>query len=322
MNKNKSITLMIPSEKITRTYLNVLTRYLQRTMPNIPINYFVSQHDKENSVVCRTAIAESEYLKRKTGIFLGLDGDIPIKIIENFNGPKVLIYLSEIGYPVNKKKYLRGYDYFVAFDECLDNYFYDACAHENIRILSAVKDAFKEELSDQTSKSNALKELEEKYPQLIGKKIFSIITKGVCKKSYLKKYKSVEIKKILKELPDEIVLATNCPQLQSSSAGLPYKYTDKIVLFNQNDMNNMLYVSEWIISNMAITEKCNAVQRPLMYSGNSYEANAVKFRMSECMRPEQMTLESFLPIINQKRSRVCEGNGYIEFADSLNRLFE
>ena len=97
-NSKKSITLLISSEKTTRVYLNVLKMYLQKEMPDIHIDYFISQHDKENLVVRKTSVVESEYLKFKSGILISLDGDIPSQMLQNFDGPKILVYLSENGY--------------------------------------------------------------------------------------------------------------------------------------------------------------------------------------------------------------------------------
>lgn len=321
-NSKKSITLLISSEKTTRAYLNVLKMYLQKEMPDIHIDYFISQHDKENLVVRKTSVVESEYLKFKSGILISLDGDVPPQMLQNFDGPKILVYLSENGYPSNRKKYLQGYDYLITFDENIDKYFSPVCVKEKVKILRDIKDVFSEELADKDNRKSALIELQKKFPQLTGKRIFSLITRGTCKRQHLEKYKSVELRKLLKELPQDVIFATNCPQLQAASAGLPYKYGEKMVAFNQNDMINMFYASDWIISNMAITEQCEAVQKPLLYSGNDYEINAIKQRKAECLGPEQITAEVFLQIIMQDPDNRDIGQGDIKFSKILSRFFE
>lgn len=287
MEMEKDITLLI-SSKTTRIYLNILSKYLQEAIPGAEITYFVSQHDSENMVTRQTAVVESINLKDKTGILISMDGNVPVKILKNFAGPKILIYLSEVGVPHNKRKYIQGYDYFVPFGKELEKDFLAICKSQNVKIVSGIKNIFAKVMREKENIIYAKLEICKKYPQLQGKKIVSIITRGKCKRQYLKQYEKLNLRKMLKTLPDDTVLATNCNEIYRHSSGLPFKYTEKLLIFSQNDIISMIIASDWIISNMAITENSIAIQYPLLYSDNEYEQESIKRRKGVCVTPEKI----------------------------------
>lgn len=297
MNNKMNITLLISSQKTSRIYMNVLKEYLQKEIPDAHLTYFISQHDSNNSPRRKSSIIESRYLGQEECILLGLDGFLPPDMLNNISGKKILIYLPEIGVPKDKKKYLIGYNYLITFDERMDAYFADECNKQNVKLLSGVENIFAEELQCKSNILSAKEELYEKYPQLKKKKILSLITRGTCMRHYLEKYKMLDVKRILQQLPDDIVFMTNCRQIQLASSRIPYEYTNKYIGFSQNDLINVIYASNWMLSNMAITEQCAGGQRPLMYNGNEYEKEIQKKHQGVCVIPDESFVDSILDTI-------------------------
>ena len=296
------IILMISSQRTSRIYLNILEAYLQEEMPDVDLSFFISQHDSDSVPQRRSSVIESHYVGDRNSIFLGLDGNVPSSIMDSIMGKKILIYLPEVGLPRDKRNYLQGYDYLITFNEHIDNYFQDECKRQNITILSGINSVFDEELHRENSVAIAKKDLCMKFPQINGKRILSIITRGTCMHQYLEKYKTIDIKNIVCQLPDDVIFMTNCRQIQLASSRLPYKYTNRYIGFGQSDLVNVVYASEWVVSNMAITESSRAVQWLLLYNGNEYEKEAQKQRREECLKPDSRFATDILTIINTKKN--------------------
>lgn len=302
-----NIILLISSQRTSRIYLNILKNYLQKEFPDAHLSYFISQHDSENTTKRTSSIIESKYMTNKENILLSLDGFIPNEMLSNITAKKALLYLSEEGMPKDKHNYLKGYDYFLASEKEVVKYFEDECAKRNITLIPMTESAFDNEICDEGNVKKAQDELYKKYPQIEGKKIFSFITRGTCLHHYLEKYKTVDIKSILQQLPENVIFMTNCRQIQLSASRLPYKYTDKYIAFGQNDLKNVICASDWIISNMAITEHGRSAQVPLLYNGNQYEKQVSVRRKAECIKPNDTFVEDVLSVIKlQKQSQTGE----------------
>ena len=295
-----NIIILISSQRTSRIYLNILKDYLQKEFPDAHLSFFISQHDSENSTKRSSSIVESKYIINEDDILLGMDGYVPAEILNNINAKKALLYISEEGMPKDKHNYLNGYDYLLVSEKMVIKCFESECAKRNITLISMTESVFDEELCDKENVKKAQGELYKKYPQIKGKKIFSIITRGTCLHHYLEKYKTTDIKSILRKLPENVVFMTNCRQIQLSASRLPYKYTDKYVAFGQNDLKNVIYASDWTISNMAITEHGRSIQLPLLYSGNQYEKQVSVQRKTECIKPNDTFVEDVLSVINLK----------------------
>ena len=322
-NRKLKIILLISSQKTSRIYLNVLKEYLQEEMPEVELSYFISQHDSESAPNRQSSVIESQCLDDENSILLSLDGNVPPSILDNIAGKKVLIYLPEVGCPRDKRTYLQGYDYLITFNEHMDNYFKEECKRQGIILVSGLYSVFDQELCREKHITMAKEELYMKFPQIRGKRILSVIARGTCMRHYLEKYKMIDIKSILYQLPEDVIFMTNCRQIQLASSRLSYKYTDKYVGFDQRDLMNMIYASEWIFSNMAITESSRAVQRPLLYNGNEYEKETQKQRKEECLKPDSRFLTNILTIIDSKKSipSVNEYRNSKSFCDWLRNIY-
>lgn len=322
-NKELKIILLISSQKTSRIYLNVLKDYLQEEMPEADLIYFISQHDSESAPNRQSSIIESQCLDDENCIFLSLDGNVPSSILNNIAGKKVLVYLPEVGCPRDKKTYLQGYDYLITFNEHMDNYFREECKRQGIVLVSGLCSVFDRELCREKHITIAKEELYMKFPQTRGKRILSVITRGTCMRHYLEKYKTIDIKSLLYQLPEDVIFMTNCRQIQLASSRLSYKYTDKYVGFDQNDLMNVIYASEWIFSNMAITESSRALQRPLLYNGSEYEKEMQKQRKEECIKPGSKFVTNILNIIDSKKNNpfVNEYRNRKSFCDWLREMY-
>lgn len=277
------ILILISSVTTSRMYLILLKKYLQKKFPESVINYFISQHDVENTHVRQSVYAESEKLKKDVDILIGLDGYLPKDLLKYVKGEKYLIHLPEIGYPTNMTSYVNGYDHVVVFGKEYFSFFKKKCQSRNIEVLLGEEDFLKSEMSSVEEKEQARKELIYKHPQIAGKRIISITTRGVCKKKYIEKYKNINLRKILKQLPEDIVLMSNCAQIELASATLPQKYADRYISFGQRELLDVLRVSEWNYTNIGLSEKTSAKIRKIAYSDNEFEKgkNCIKLWKQE-----------------------------------------
>lgn len=319
--RSKHMLIFTSSHKTPRIYLNLLKDYLQKQMPDAVIDYFISQHDNENINLQHSSVIESRQIEKSTDILIGLDGELPRDMLKEIKAKKVLIYLPEIGKPHNKKRYFSGYDYIVSFDEEYDSMFRPFAKRGNITILDGVRDIFKSEIQNAKNVEFAKNNLYRQYPQIIGKKIVSIVSRGICDSKYLERYKKIDIRGLLKGLPDDVVLMTNCRQIQLAGASLPYKYINKFVAFGQNNLLDVLAASKWIFSNMGISQKTGAKQGILLYNGNDFEKYSTSKKTVYCLEPDEDFVKNILAFL--KKSNVTENRDYIrgcEFSDILSRL--
>ena len=275
-NGKLNLLILISSEETSRIYLVLLKRYLQKKMPEATINYFISQHDVKNSTVKKSVYAESEKLNRDVDILLGLDGYLPEDLLKCVKGEKYLLNLPETGMISNVQSYILGYDYLVVFEKELSYFYQKRCREKGIKVLEGNEDPFYEELNDNENRILAKRKLLERYPQIEGKRVLSIVTRGKCHKKYINKYKNLNIKKILKQLPDNVVLMSNCPQIELAASALPQKYCDKFIVFGQRELVEVLMSSNWNYSNMGLSEKIACKSKTIFYSNNKLEKSKGK----------------------------------------------
>ena len=266
-----NLLILISSEETSRIYLVLLKRFLQKKMPEAIINYFISQHDVNNSTVKKSVYAESEKLNKDVDILLGLDGYLPKDLLKCVKGEKYLLNLPEIGMTSNVKSYTAGYDYLVVFEKELLHSYKKKGYEKDIRILEGKEDPFYKELNDRENKILAQKKLLDRYPQIKGKRVLSIVTRGKCDKRYINKYKNLNIKKLLNQLPDDVVLMSNCPQIELATSALSQKYCDKFIIFGQRELVEVLMISNWNYSNMGLSEKIACKSKMIVYSNNEFE---------------------------------------------------
>lgn len=279
-DKKIKILLFISSQSTPRIYLALLKKYLQEKMPNVIINYFISSHDEKNYTLKKSVYTELEKLKKDVDIFIGLDGYLPNGLLKYVKGKNYLVYLPEVGHPSNISDYVKGYENLIVFDEKEKDFFERKCRKKDIEVVWKEKDPFGCELKNSEEIENARKELEGKFPQIVGKRILSITIRGTCQRQYVNKFKNINLKQILKKLPDDVVLMTNCPEIEFASLALPRKYVEKYIMFRQKDMLNVLMVSEWNYTNIGLAEKTAAKIKRIFYSGNNFE----KIEEKECIK--------------------------------------
>ena len=87
---------------------------------------------------------------------------------------------------------------------------------------------------------------------------------------------NLNIKKILKQLPDDVVLMSNCPQIELAASALPQKYCDKFIVFGQRELVEVLMSSNWNYSNMGLSEKIACKSKTIFYSNNKLEKSKGK----------------------------------------------
>lgn len=270
-NKKLKILLFISSNSTPRIYLVLLKRFIQRRMPEVVINYFISSHDDRNLTARKSVYAESEKLKKDVDVLIGLDGYLPKDLFQHVKGKKYLIHLPEVGQPLNIGAYIEGYDYLVTFSETDKILFEKRCNRKRVKIVMEKEDPFRIELQNMEEIENAKKELLKKHPQIKGKKILAITTRGQCDKKYIDRYKSMNLKEILKKLPEEVVLMTNCAQLELAASMLSQKYSEKFIVFGQSEMIDVLLCADWNYTNIGIVEKSKAKIKKICYSNNEFE---------------------------------------------------
>lgn len=270
-NKKIKILLFISSKTTPRIYLVLLKRFLQRKMPEAIINYFISSHDANNLTEKKSVYTESEKLKKDVDIFIGLDGNLPKNLLKSVKGEKYLIYLPEVGKISDIDAYMEGYDCLVTFEDEHLSYLERRCKKKGIKLLAGKEDPFKQELRNVEERENSKNELIIKHPQIKDKRILAITTRGECKRKYIERYKNINLRKILKNLPEDVVLMTNCPQLELAGESLPQNYTEKFIIFGQREMLDVLLVADWNYTNIGIAEKGTAKIRKIVYSNNGFE---------------------------------------------------
>lgn len=270
-NKKINILLFISSKTTPRIYLVLLKRFLQRKMPEAIINYFISSHDANNLTEKKSVYTESEKLKKDVDILIGLDGNLPKNLLKSVRGEKYLIYLPEVGKVSDIDTYMEGYDYLVAFEDEHLSYLKKKCKKKDVKLLAGKEDPFKQELRNAEERENSRNELIVKHPQIRGKRILAITTRGECRRKYIERYKNINIKRILKNLPEDVVLMTNCPQLELAGTSLPQNYTERFIMFGQREMIDVLLVADWNYTNIGLAEKGKAKIRKIVYSNNGFE---------------------------------------------------
>lgn len=270
-NKKLKILLFISSNSTPRIYLVLLKRFIQRRIPEAVVNYFISSHDDSNSTARKSVYAEREKLKKDVDVLIGLDGYLPKDLLEYAKGEKYLLHLPEVGQPLNIGKYIVGYDYLVVFSESDRALFEKKCNRKGVKVVMGKEDPFRSELQSMEKVEEAKKELLKKHPQTKGKKILAITTRGKCDKRYIDKYKSMNLKGILRKLPEDVVLMTNCAQLELAASMLPQKYSEKFIVFGQREMIDVLLCAKWNYTNIGITEKSMAKMKKICYSNNEFE---------------------------------------------------
>lgn len=279
-NGKLNLLILISSEETSRIYLVLLKRYLQKKLPEATINYFISQHDVTNSTVKKSVYAESEKLNKDVDVLLGLDGYLPEDLLKCVKGEKYLLNLPETGMTSNVESYTVGYDYLVVFEKDLLHFYQKKCNEKGIKVLDGNEDPFYKELNDNENRILAKRKLLKRYPQIEGKRVLSIVTRGKCDKRYINKYKKLNMKKLLKQLPDDVVLMSNCPQIELAASALPQKYCDKFIVFGQRELVEVLMISNWNYSNMGVLEKMACKSKMIVYSNNKLEKNKGK----ECIK--------------------------------------
>lgn len=279
-NGKLNLLILISSEETSRIYLVLLKRYLQKKLPEATINYFISQHDVTNSTVKKSVYAESEKLNKDVDVLLGLDGYLPEDLLKCVKGEKYLLNLPETGMTSNVESYTVGYDYLVVFEKDLLHFYQKKCNEKGIKVLDGNEDPFYKELNDNENRILAKRKLLKRYPQIEGKRVLSIVTRGKCDKRYINKYKNLNMKKLLKQLPDDVVLMSNCPQIELAASALPQKYCDKFIVFGQRELVEVLMISNWNYSNMGVSEKMACKSKMIVYSNNKLEKNKGK----ECIK--------------------------------------
>lgn len=306
MNSKKNILLLISSKSTPRIYLILLKQYLQRTIPDATINYFISAHDDSNETVRKSVYAESEKLKKDVDVLIGLDGYLPKNLLKHVKGKKYLLNLPDVGEPTHMETYFAGYDYLVVFDKDSVEKFKKKCKKKGVEILLGKDDPFKLELSNLKEKERARKDLIMRYPQISGKRILAITTRGFCNKKYIEKYKGMNLRKILKELPEDVILMSNCPQLELAAASLPQKYSEKYIVFGQRELIDVLMNANWNYTNIGLSKKTDAEIRKIAYSGNAFE----KEKNDQCIKlwacEESILREFGINSGNSIKERSCD----------------
>lgn len=280
------ILVSISSQRTSRLYLILLKDYLQRMLPDAEIDYFISQHDDENINIKKSAIIESNAIKKDLDLLISLDGNLEQKMFSDLTCPRVLYYTLENGNPRNKRRFVSGFDYLITGSRFWDAEFKKSCAEGKVNLLCGCNDVFRQELQNEERIQKSKIKLYKMYPQLSGKRILSIITSGTCKKKYSERYKKLNIKGLIKSLPDDVVLMTNCLELRVATDGLTSRYVEKFIGFTYRDLLDVAVCSKWIISNMALMWDCAAEKRALIYALNDFEKYMYSNYKGYCFKAE------------------------------------
>lgn len=270
-NGKMHIVIFISAQNTPRVYLNLLKEYLQEHMAKDEISYMISQYDDTSFIKRMDARLEIDNIQETADLLISFEGYVGKKLFSQIKAKKMLIYVPEMGKPVRKTAYLAGYDYLLLKDTELIKSLSNAAFKQNVKIISNCEDIFSNELCAPDKVRYSREILLTKYPQIDGKRIISFLTKGICGKKYIRGFEEVDYKDVLKKLPDDVILITNCRCLLKAGEQMRYEYINKFVFVEQCDLINILRTSDWILSNIGIMMKCSGAKYAIWFNNNKFE---------------------------------------------------
>lgn len=270
-NKIETILLSISDKATPRSYLILFKDYLQRNWPEIRVNYFISQHDNDNVNLRQASVLESGYAARGADLIIAFDGYMSKDMYEGCSCPKVLLHLPEEGIPRNMSDYLSGFDYLVLDRPGLRPFFQEKAARAKVTVLDSLRSIIGEELKSVSREARARERLYREYPHLRGKRIFSCAVQGICRKQLINKYTQFPLKEFLKQLPEDVVFMTDCDQIKVASEMISCRYSEKFIFFEDEKTEDVLLISDWIVSNLSVASYLEKPKLYLEYSDSRFE---------------------------------------------------
>ncbi len=310
MSKPEIITLFTLSETTYRINVELLKDYFRENMPDIQLNYYIGNFDKSDYNMADVIAIESNIAEKESDLIIGLDGNVDPSIWTGKNCKKILLLTPEnrIFSPAMKtkkglEKYIRGYDYVITGSSYWDNLFRPVCSKIGISLIENVRHPVAAELKNPEQIKRARRKLEKIYPELTGKRIFSVLVSGSRRFPKKNQYTLIDLEELLSSLPDDVTLVTNCMNLRFAGRLLPMEYSDRFIYFKELDIFlEVLLNSEWIITNVAFVGAVDLKKTVgiLRFSYNYFENYIAKNYENVCITTPEGLKKRILDMIDVK----------------------
>ena len=176
----------------------------------------------------------------------------------------------------HKYKTLKNYTHIITGSPFADEVIQKAYELEDIQIISGVSHPFAWDILQQDKIDEVRGRVEHYFPQAKGKKIVSLLVFGELKKKDKNPFDYVDVKRLVDAFGKDYFLVTNNEALEESAYVLTGDYSDRFGFINRiMPTQDLLYVSEGIITNTSRFAACFAGKRKPVYSvaytGNVFE---------------------------------------------------
>lgn len=136
----------------------------------------------------------------------------------------------------NCQQFLQGYTHVVVPSSYWADKIRSCIGESEIQILRDVQLPFFEKAADQTYQQVSRAQLEERYTDLIGKKIMYINLTGQRANPERNDYTEMNMKALLDILPEDWIIATNSLNLRFASRYLDAVYRNKFIYLSAGTM--------------------------------------------------------------------------------------
>ena len=182
---NKNITLLSLYASSSRYDFFILKDELQKNDSGCSVHYFLGNREAKEKNQVRSMLYEAGALKDYDSDWVGIEGFLPEEFV--IEGSKTKRYLLLEPFDIlfrmkwnrkNCQQFLQGYTHVIAPSSYWADKIRSCMGESEIQILRDVQLPFFEKAADQTYQQVSRAQLEERYTDLIGKKIIYINLTG------------------------------------------------------------------------------------------------------------------------------------------------
>lgn len=193
----------------------------------------------------------NEFLNRAQNV---IGSDLSIKTAKKPKTKKRILFLSPYDYIfqfINEKRYtaFTGCTHILVGSRILTKFVKERCKLPYLKEVIEAELPLASDLKNTEKVEECRKDLEQRYPQLIGKKVFGVYTQGKEEVSLNEELLTTDIQQVLANLPEDWCIVTNnstiCRRLDSVMA----PYGDKILVLSNVAMSSIIpYISNGFAS--------------------------------------------------------------------------
>lgn len=316
---NKNITLLSLYASSSRYDFFILKDELQKNDSGCSVHYFLGNREAKEKNQVRSMLYEAGALKDYDSDWVGIEGFLPEEFV--IEGSKTKRYLLLEPFDIlfrmkwnrkNCQQFLQGYTHVVVPSSYWADKIRSCIGESEIQILRDVQLPFFEKAADQTYQQVSRAQLEERYTDLIGKKIMYINLTGQRANPERNDYTEMNMKALLDILPEDWIIVTNSLNLRFASRYLDAVYRDKFIYLSAGTMKKQLLTcADCLMSNNAYSSALFAsMGRPyaiVQFSDNSFEKYMHKRSRHQMITNKENMAETVRLMINGKYpSRMVE----------------